>query len=42
MRFQSDRPYRVDASRFAQRFWSDATPFEVGVAKTAKGFAAVP
>ena len=42
MRFQSDRPYRVNASRFAQRFWSDATPFEVGVAKTAKGFAAVP
>jgi nucleoside-diphosphate-sugar epimerase len=40
MRFQSDRPYHVDASRFAKRFWSDATPFEVGVAKTAKGFVA--
>ncbi len=38
MRFQSDRPYRVDASRFAKRFWSDATPFEVGVTKTALAF----
>lgn len=38
MRFQSDRPYQVDASRFARRFWADSTPFEVGIAKTAKSF----
>ncbi|MDR3376414.1 MAG: NAD-dependent epimerase/dehydratase family protein [Ancalomicrobiaceae bacterium] len=30
MRFQWDRPYRVDAQKFARRFWSDVTPFEVG------------
>lgn len=41
MRFQWDRPYRVDASRFARRFWSDATPFEVGAAQTARSFAQV-
>ncbi|MGD0643042.1 MAG: NAD-dependent epimerase/dehydratase family protein [Roseiarcus sp.] len=38
MRFQWDRPYRVDSSRFAQRFWSDATPFEVGAPATALWF----
>ncbi|THD46972.1 MAG: NAD-dependent epimerase/dehydratase family protein [Bradyrhizobium sp.] len=38
MRFQWDRPYRVDASRFAARFWSDATPFEVGAPATALWF----
>lgn len=31
MRFQTDRPYHVESSRFAKRFWSDATPFETGV-----------
>jgi nucleoside-diphosphate-sugar epimerase len=40
MRFQWDRPYRVDAGRFASRFWSDATPFEVGAAATARSFLA--
>ena len=40
MRFQWDRPYRVDASRFAAAFWSDATPFEVGVPETALAFRA--
>jgi nucleoside-diphosphate-sugar epimerase len=35
MRFQWDRPYHVDASRFATAFWSDATPFETGVHETA-------
>ena len=38
MRFQWDRPYRVDASRFRARFWSDATPFEVGAPATALWF----
>jgi nucleoside-diphosphate-sugar epimerase len=40
MRFQWDRPYRVDASRFAGAFWSDATPFEIGVRETALAFRA--
>jgi nucleoside-diphosphate-sugar epimerase len=39
MSFNWDRPYRVDASDFAKRFWSDVTPFEVGAARTAKSFA---
>jgi nucleoside-diphosphate-sugar epimerase len=34
MRFQLDRPYRVDAQKFSKRFWSDATPFEVGIPAT--------
>lgn len=38
MRFQWDRPYRVDSSRFAKRFWSDPTPFEVGAPATALSF----
>jgi nucleoside-diphosphate-sugar epimerase len=38
MRFQWDRPYRVDSSRFAARFWSDATPFEIGAPTTALWF----
>jgi nucleoside-diphosphate-sugar epimerase len=40
MRFQWDRPYRVDASRFAAAFWSDATPFEAGIPETALAFRA--
>jgi nucleoside-diphosphate-sugar epimerase len=40
MRFQWDRPYRVDASRFVAAFWSDPTPFEVGVPETALAFRA--
>lgn len=39
MQFQWNRPYRVNASKFAQRFWSDATPFEIGVPATALSFA---
>jgi nucleoside-diphosphate-sugar epimerase len=42
MRFQWDRPYRVDASKFANAFWSDATPFEAGVRETALSFRARP
>jgi nucleoside-diphosphate-sugar epimerase len=40
MRFQWDRPYHVDASRFASAFWSDATPFETGVRETSLAFRA--
>lgn len=40
MRFQWDRPYLVDWSRFAARFWSDPTPFEVGAPDTARAFQA--
>lgn len=38
MRFQWDRPYRLDWSKFAGRFWSDPTPFEIGVPATARSF----
>jgi nucleoside-diphosphate-sugar epimerase len=38
MKFQWDRPYLVDASKFAARFWSDPTPFEEGVARAALSF----
>jgi nucleoside-diphosphate-sugar epimerase len=38
MRFQWDRPYQVDARKFANRFWSDATPFEVGAPAAALWF----
>lgn len=40
MRFTWDRPYRVNATKFARRFWSDATPFEVGIPTTAQAFRA--
>lgn len=38
MQFQWDRPYRVDSSKFARRFWSDATSFEMGAAAAARSF----
>ena len=38
MRFQWDRPYRVDAAKWKAGFWSDATPFETGVAATIASF----
>lgn len=38
MHFLFDRPYRVDASKFARRFWSDATPLEEGIAEAARSF----
>ena len=38
MRFMWDRPYRVDSSKFARWFWSDATPFEIGGVAAAKSF----
>ena len=40
MRFQWDRPYQVDASRFRAAFWADVTPFETGVPETALAFRA--
>ena len=39
MRFQWDRPYRVDAGKWKTRFWSDVTPFYEGVAATVGSFA---
>lgn len=38
MRFQWDRPYQVDAGKWRARFWSDATPFDVGVPATIASF----
>ena len=37
--FTFDRPYCVDGTKFTQRFSFDVTPFEVGVAATARSFA---
>jgi len=34
MRFQWDRPYIVDSSKFATRFWNDPTSFENGLGET--------
>jgi nucleoside-diphosphate-sugar epimerase len=34
MRFQTDRPYLVDTSKFAHRFWDNPTSFESGLATT--------
>jgi nucleoside-diphosphate-sugar epimerase len=34
MRFQWDRPYLVDTTKFARRFWEDPTPFENGLRET--------
>lgn len=40
MCFTWNRPYRVDATKFSRRFWSDATPFEIGIPLTVKAFRA--
>jgi nucleoside-diphosphate-sugar epimerase len=40
MRFTWNRPYHVDATKFARRFWGDATPLEVGVPETVRAFRA--
>ena len=40
MRFTWNRPYHVDATKFSRRFWSDATPFEVGIPATVRAFRA--
>ncbi len=34
MRFQWERPYRVDTAKFERRFWSDPTSFEEGLRAT--------
>jgi dTDP-D-glucose 4,6-dehydratase len=34
MRFQWDRPYLVDTTKFTRRFWNDPTPFETGLQAT--------
>jgi len=34
MRFQWDRPYLVDTTKFARRFWGDATPLDEGLRAT--------
>jgi nucleoside-diphosphate-sugar epimerase len=39
MRFQWDRPYRVDAAKFTARFGLVPTPFAVGAAATMASFA---
>lgn len=38
MRFQTDRPYIVDSSKFAQRFWGGATPIEEGLAAVIESY----
>jgi nucleoside-diphosphate-sugar epimerase len=38
MSFTWTRPYHVDATKFARRFWSDATPFEVGIPATMRSY----
>lgn len=40
MRFTWNRPYHVDATKFARRFWGEATPLEVGVPETVRAFRA--
>jgi nucleoside-diphosphate-sugar epimerase len=40
MSFCWDRPYQVDSSKFARRFWSDSTSFEIGVLATVLSFRA--
>jgi nucleoside-diphosphate-sugar epimerase len=42
MRFQWDRPYLVDTSKFAARFWRGATPFERGLEETVQWYRANP
>jgi nucleoside-diphosphate-sugar epimerase len=42
MTFQWDRPYLVDSSKFATRFWNDATPFESGLANTISFYRSAP
>ena len=40
MRFQWDRPYRVDATKWTSQFWLDVTSIDAGVAATIASFAA--
>jgi nucleoside-diphosphate-sugar epimerase len=34
LRFQWDRPYLVNTTKFSRRFWNDPTPFEDGLRAT--------
>lgn len=36
MLYQWERPFHVDGSKFAARFWSDVTPWDIGVTETAR------
>jgi len=38
MLYQWERPFHVDASKFSNRFWSDATSFGDGLTATAEAF----
>jgi nucleoside-diphosphate-sugar epimerase len=38
MLYQWERPFHVDSSKFASRFWSDATSFEDGLAVTVPSY----
>ena len=40
MSFTWNRPYHVDATKFGRRFWSDATPFEVGIPAAVRSYPA--
>ena len=40
MRFTWNRPYHVDSAKFARRFWSDATPLEVGIPAAIRSYRA--
>jgi len=40
MRFTWNRPYHVDAAKFARRFWSDAMPFEIGIPAAIRSYPA--
>ena len=42
IRHQIDRAYHVDTQKFGGRFWSNATPFEVGVRDVALSYAGLP
>ena len=41
MRFQWDRPYIVDATKFADAFWHDATSFDDGLAATIRFYSSI-
>lgn len=41
MGFQTDRPYLVDASKFASRFWADPTSFDAGLEATIASYAQI-
>ncbi|MCP3987991.1 MAG: NAD-dependent epimerase/dehydratase family protein [Actinomycetia bacterium] len=38
MLYQWERPFHVDTSKFAARFWADATPWKLGVDETAASY----